>query len=57
MQKTQMILEAIQKYREIYPVGGRESILDGFMTESNMEMFWFDDANKSTHIIIKLENK
>jgi len=48
-----MILEAIQKYGEIYPVGGRESILDGFMSESNCEMFWFDDANKSTYLIIK----
>lgn len=53
MQKAQMILEAIREFGEIYPVGGRESILDGFMTESNMEMFWFDDANKSTHIVIK----
>ncbi len=49
--KYRVIKQAIRRYKQIFPCGGRLELSDCFTVEGNLLLFWFNTADKSTHLI------
>jgi len=52
MTKKEMILTAIEKHHEIFPVIGKKDINECFTEEKDSIILWYNDKYHSTHIII-----
>jgi hypothetical protein len=51
--KESMIEEAIQRHGDIKPCGIKETLDDCFTIQLDMILFWYNDSQDSTHIIIR----
>jgi len=49
--KEEMIRRAQETYREILPCTTKKDLTDCFTTEEGRICFWFNTADKTTHMI------
>ena len=49
--QKKLIKKAVNKYKKIYPCGGRKAFSECFTRESDDSLwFWFDTEDRSTHV-------
>jgi hypothetical protein len=51
--KSEMIREALRKYRKIYPVTTASALVDCFTFDTDKIIFWFNTEDQSTRALIK----
>jgi len=49
--KQKMILEAMEKYKTIFPCGNKTDLTDCFTLMGNLLVFWFNTEDHSTHLL------
>ena len=49
--KINMINEALERYRKIFPCSDRVEFSDCFTINCNQLLFWFNTEDKTTHIL------
>jgi len=51
MLKTNMINEALERYRKIFPCSNKEKILDCFTVDCDQLLFWFNTEDNTTRVL------
>jgi hypothetical protein len=51
--KRDMIAEAMEKYKNIFPTQSKTSLNECFTAESGKLLFWFNTEDESTHVITR----
>lgn len=49
--KEQLIKDAQQRYKTIFPCSHRKTFDECFTTEEEMVFFWFNTEDETTHLI------
>lgn len=49
--KINLIIQAISKYKKIYPCGNKRNLFDCFTEIDNNLLFWFNTEDHSTHLL------
>lgn len=49
--KRQLIQEAMEKYRKVYPCGSYQSFEECFTVHKDRLVLWFDTEDHSTHAV------
>jgi hypothetical protein len=50
--KHQMIRQALDEHREIFPCGGRVGLGECFTIHREKVLFWFNTRDDSTHVLM-----
>ncbi len=51
--KFDLIRKALRTHKKIYPCGSKSTLGECFTFEGNKVLFWFDTADRSTHLMIE----
>ncbi|MDR0306502.1 MAG: hypothetical protein LBI42_06665 [Chitinispirillales bacterium] len=51
MLKIDMINQALNRYRKIFPCGDKAEFSDCFTVDSGKLLFWFNTEDKTTHVM------
>jgi hypothetical protein len=50
--REQLIEQAIQRHRKIYPCANRRDFTECFTVTGNRVFFWFNTEDQSTHLVV-----
>lgn len=49
--KEQLIKQAKDQYKEVYPVSNRQNLIDCFTIHNDKLFFWFNDESFTTRVL------